>query len=434
MLTKSSLKFIALFTSCLLIGLIIGNRVIIAMSLVPLSLILVGIVLESPGNLVIQNKFSSSRIWVGDVVEIKYEVIVNKGLGTVSLFQELPSHFALEEGNNFQVFWKGWHPRKIIFSYKICCTKRGIYTFPPVKWETNQVLRLTQTREGDSGEPLEIQVHPKILNIRRIRNLAAIATVPFPVNDIAKMGVATTDFREIRNYVYGDPIKNINWKATARSAIQQSWPLTNEYEVEGKKAVWIFLDSSSDLVIGTNIKNSFEYCLEAANAITYFYVDHGYRVGMYIFNGGGKLFYPDAGKKQFLKISRELLGLKAGGQSAEFPIAVEKCRQYILGYNPLCVIITRLDSQHADSVITGVKKLHLMLGRHRRKLPVMVINIAGYNIIPKHEEYDENACLLMQLNTRPKIQQLRSLGASVLDWRPLKESFETSLLRQMKAR
>jgi len=82
--------------------------------------------------------------------------------------------------------------------------------------------------------------------------------VPFPINDMAKIGVATTDFREIRNYVYGDPIKNINWKATARSSSPEMWPLTNEYEVEGKKTVWLFLDTAGELEIGTNINNAFD--------------------------------------------------------------------------------------------------------------------------------------------------------------------------------
>jgi len=91
--------------------LILGNRIIIAMSLLPLSFILVGIILESPGDLLIRKTWNSSRIWVGDTIEIKYEVTVRKGLGPVFLFQDLPAHFALVEGNNFQVFWKGWHSR-----------------------------------------------------------------------------------------------------------------------------------------------------------------------------------------------------------------------------------------------------------------------------------------------------------------------------------
>ena len=228
------------------------------------------------------------------------------------------------------------------------------------------------------------------------------------------------------------PIKSINWKATARSASPQPWPLVNEYEVEGKKAVWLFLDASGILEVGTDIENAFEYCLEASNSVLYFFLDRGYRVGMYVFNNNEKLYYPDAGQKQFLKISRELVGLKAEKKYDEFPLAVEKCRSYILGYNPLCVIITGLDNSHSDSIVRGTKKLRVLRGRQKRKLPVMVINIAGYNVMPARNDYDINNPVIMKLNTRPRVLQLRRLGASVLDWNPRKESFGTALLKLMK--
>ncbi len=434
MLTTRSVKFIALFIGCLIIGLILGNQIILAMSLAPLSLIILGVITETPGQLNIRTRKLVSQAWVGDVAQIKYEITVSSGLGIISFFQALPPHFALVEGNNLRVFWKGWHNQTLNFTYKIRCTKRGNYTLPAIQWEANHALRLTQTRGGSLGEPVTLTVRPKILNVRRIRGLPGIATSPFPVIDIAKIGVATTDFREIRHYVYGDPIKNINWKATARNTSPQPWPLTNEYEVEGKKAVWLFLDACRALEVGTDIENVFEYCLEATNGVVYYFLDRGYRVGMYIYNDGEKLFYPDAGKKQFLKISRELIDLKAGSKCDEFPTAIEKCRRYILGYNPLCVVVTRLDSRYSDNVIMGMKKLYQLRGRQRHKLPAMVINVAGYNIVSNNDGYENNTTVLMQLNARPRVQQLRRLGTSVLDWNPRKESFGTALLKQVKTR
>jgi uncharacterized protein (DUF58 family) len=432
MLTKHTIRYIILFCGCLIAGLILGNRIVILMGLIPLGMVLTGLIIVPPGRFVLKKHAAVSRVRVGDEIEIRYDFSVENGLGPFCCFHEIPSHFALVEGNNLRVFWKGWHRADYSLIYRMRCAKRGIYTLPALKWEANQVLRLTQTREGSLGEPAEITVHPRLLNIRRIRGVPGIASSPFPVIDMAKIGVATTDFREIRNYVYGDPVKSINWKATARNSSPDAWPLCNEYEVEGKKAVWLFLDASWLLEVGTNIENAFEYCLEAANGVTYYFLDRGYRVGMYIFNDGGKLFYPDAGRKQYLKISRELLGLKPGRQSDEFPAAVEKCRSYILGYNPLCVIISGLDNRFSDNLILGVRQLKKYRGRQKRKLPVLIINVAGYNLVPGRGEYDGNAAVLMKLDARPRITRLRSLGASVLDWNPKKESFGNALLKQVK--
>jgi uncharacterized protein (DUF58 family) len=432
MLTHRTIKFIVLFSSVLIAGLILGNLIIILMSLLPLCLLALALSINSPGNIEAKTQNLITRVWVGDQIVINYEIEVKSGLGCFSVYQEIPPYFSLIEGNNYRVFWKSWKPRKFVYRYKICCTKRGLYKILPIKWEANHPLHLKNPASGLLGEITDLVVRPKILNIRRIRGIPGIAASPFPVIDTAKLGVVTTDFREIRNYVYGDSIKNINWKATARNTNPLSRPLVNEYEVEGKKAVWIFLDASGIIEVGTDIENAFEYCLEAANSVLYYFIDRGYRVGMYVFNSDEKLYYPDAGNKQFLKISRDMIGLKTTRKYDEFPIAVEKCRRYILGYNPLCVVITGLDNSHSGNIVTGTRKLKVLRGRQKRKLPVMVINIPGYNIMPVRNEYDINNPVVMKLTTRPRIQQIRRLGASVLDWNPRKEGFGTALLKLLK--
>lgn len=434
MLSTHATKFIAIFFGLLVAGLVLGNMVVLTMALVPLSLLLAGLLTEPPRRIEVRADKIKPLIWLGDEVEISHDVTIDDGFGIVTLYQELPQYFSLVEGNNIMMRRKSWGKDDFTFSFKVRCTKRGHYVLPPLRWETRHALNLTQAHYGVTT-PSELLVQPRILNLRRIRGVKGIATSPFPVIDVAKIGVATTDFREIRDYVYGDPVKNINWKATARQATQgKLWPLVNEYEVEGKKSVWIFLDAASYLEVGTDIENSFEYCLEAANAVAFYFTDRGYRLGMYIYNDGNKLFYPDAGKKQFLRISRELIHLNTSKMSGEFPRAIEKCRRYLLGYNPLCVVITRLDTQDNNNIIHGIAKLRLLRGRQRRKLPVMVISVAGYNVIPRLDEYDENSAVLLRLQTKPQAQQIRRMGASLLEWNPRKENFSTVLLRQVKTR
>ena len=435
MLSTRATKFIALFFGLLLAGLFFGNMVVLVMSLVPLGLLLAGLLTEPPKQVSVTGGKIKPSIWVGDTVEISREVTVSEGYGIVTLYQELPPHFSLVEGNNLQMRRKGRGKATFTFTFKVRCAKRGRYVLPPLRWETRHVLNLTQAHYGVLTEALELLVQPKILNLRRIRGIAGIATSPFPVIDMAKIGVATTDFREIREYNDGDPIKNINWKATARQAAHGNpRPLVNEYEVEGKKSVWIFLDASAYLEVGTDIENSFEYCLEAANGAAFYFCDRGYRVGMYIYNDGDKLLYPDAGQKQYLRISRELINLKTSPRIGEFPRAIEKCRRYLLGYNPLCIIISRLDTGYSGDLARGVGKLRLLRGRRRRKLPVMIVSVAGYNIIPRLNEYDENSAMMLKLQTRPQAQQLRRMGASLLEWNPRKENFGAALLRQVKVK
>jgi len=60
-----------------------------------------------------------------------------------------------------------------------------------------------------------------------------------------KHGNDNQEFKELRLYSPGDPFKAINWKVTSRNLVRGSiWPVVNEFEKEGKKSVWIFLDTS----------------------------------------------------------------------------------------------------------------------------------------------------------------------------------------------
>ncbi len=106
----------------------------------------------------------------------------------------------------------------------------------------------------------------------------------------------------------------------------------------------------------------------------------------------------------------------------------------MLGYNPFCIVITRLDSTSSESLIEGVKKLAKLRGRRKKGLPLMVISITGYNIIEPKCPYGEVAVKFRELETRPVFRHLRALGASVLEWNPGKTDFGTVLLRQVKTK
>jgi len=436
MLSKETTKLVSLFIVIFLIGLALGNSIILSMSLIPLFTVLVGLLFRRPDNVEIKEVQRKGPSWVGEVDTLSFDVVIKDGIGVVAVAQQLPVNFQVLEGNNFGIYWKGRGEKSFSLSCKVKCSKRGSYSMPPAQWEAQHPLGLVPTKRQSSGTKVEMTVSPKILNVKRIRGMPGIASTPFPEIDIAKIGLATTDFREIRKYVYGDPIKAINWKATARQARRGIiWPLVNEYEAEGKKTLWIFLDGSIYMNVGTVTESVFERAVEAADAVAFYFLDRGYRVGMYIYNDGGRLFYPDAGRKQFYRLTRELVGLKTAPRFDELPEAVEKCRRYILGYKPLCVIVTRLDSRYSGLVVEGTKKIRALRSRWRRaKLPVMVVSIAGYEAIGRKNEYEDNAAAILYLETRPVVESLRRLGASILEWNPRTEGFATALLKQVRAK
>ncbi len=100
-----------------------------------------------------------------------------------------------------------------------------------------------------------------------------------------QLGIVSHDFKDLATYQSGDPYKHINWKATART-IQSSTdlPIVNEYEREGNKVVWIFLDASPKMELGNNVTNVFEYGVQVALGLAEYYVQRRCMVGFSLYN------------------------------------------------------------------------------------------------------------------------------------------------------
>jgi len=379
---------------------------------------------------------SSSRI--GEVVEVKIAGEITGGPGAVVICDEVPEVFQLVTGSNYKVVTKGFKKKVFSFSYKIRCSKCGAFRVG-TGWETRHILGLTQTQVSIE-ETGQLNVFPLSPKIRRMRLPLRTTRRVHPSEGIAKIGPLSTDFKEIRNYFYGDPFKTINWKASARAASQgKLYPLVNEYEREGKLSIWLFLDADPDLRVGTSFENALEYGIQAGYGMSYYFLSRGYNLGMYIYNHRGETVHFDTGKRQFTRIADKLLGLtplKVGLQvlwDEGFLKAVKRNQKRLLNQSPMIVIITHVTSTNSGDLLDGLRKI-LVFKRNRRHPNVLLINILPYGIIPKVNNWEIYAARMLDVASRSFSSQLRNLGVTVLDWDPKKTSLDITLLSSARLR
>jgi uncharacterized protein (DUF58 family) len=429
MLNRKALHLLTLFAVLMLPGVFFGNMVLVAMSLVPLCLLMLGLVFSPPRVISVEVGKLVSPAWAGDVSQASIDVRLSRGIGLVKLYQPLPAEFELVEGNNLFLHWQWFKPGIMKMTFKMRLAKRGRYSLPPLEWISQHPLALKE-EQGSSGAHIDIEVWPRFYRPRTVKNLPGLSVSPFPSADIAKIGIPGQDFREIRKYVSGDPIKNINWRATARRAEQLVWPLVNEFEREGRKSVLIYLHASQGVEIGNTIENGLECSLEAAANLLFYYIERGYRTGIYICGRPPRYFYPDTGRVQFRKALRYLIDLQPGYQASELLSAVEATRDYVLGYNPLSVLITTLDTRSSRAVETAVHRIRQMYSCRRRP-SIMVVGIDAYGLIPQQANAEGALPALMRLQTRPLVRRLSNYGANVVEWHPEKESFSSVFSRQV---
>jgi len=226
-----------------------------------------------------------------------------------------------------------------------------------------------------------------------MRDPRLFSSMPVPVGAVSKLGMRTTDFTEIRSYHPGDSYRAINWKATARFSMSADpKPYVNEYEKEGKKTVFIFVDAGAWAGRGPEADHVFEHIARAASGIASYYLERSMRVGVYVYNYG-ELIVPDSGKKQASRILRDLLEVRPGGVTGEdnsLKRAVKECSGHLMGTIPLFIVITMAGGKNTRDIIEGIKSMR-KYSPGARIPPVTLLHVKGYSLeaqgLPERPEH-----------------------------------------------
>lgn len=441
-LSRSVLAWISVFTALLLAGMALGNSPLLVVALLMLTFPVLGALVSAPTRVRVVRSLPRHTYWVGDTARVHRRVTVSNGMGPVFIYDDLPDSMSVIEGSNVHVIWKWPGQKTFDLSYEILCPKRGTFVLGNTAWEAEDPLRFRNPTQGTGDGDLELSVVPRFLGVQRIARARSKAVAPFPDADLAKTGVSTTDFMELREYAKGDPVKSINWKATARHSTSTSNLLVNKYQPEGRRAVWLFLDGASYMEVGTTLSNPFEHALEATFSLAEFYISRGYTLGAYVYNSPGGYLSPDVGQKQLHRLKQKLLTLQTSDTEEGLPAAAEWCKHSLLHLQPESIVITRLDAYFArpmagkpsfQSLLAGVKRLAATKGRGQLRRPVSVFSVGGYAYYSGADALEARTADLVRWETQPLARRLRRSGATVLQWDSSREQFATVLLRHLSA-
>ena len=104
------------------------------------------------------------------------------------------------------------------------------------------------------------------------------------------------DFEEVRNYVKGDDIRNIDWKVTARTQKTHTRVFTEEKE----RPVLIVVDQSKSMLFGSQKRTKAVVAAELAAMLAFRVLKEGDRVGgVVIADKGTDILLP---KREYLKV------------------------------------------------------------------------------------------------------------------------------------
>ena len=111
-------------------------------------------------------------------------------------------------------------------------------------------------------------------------------------------------FSEVREYQFGDDVRNMDWNVTARLRA----PYVKVFEEEREMTVVLLIDVSSSGIFGTTSKTKRELLAEIAAVLSFSASANNDKVGALFFSSKVEKFIPPKkGRSHLLRIIRELL-------------------------------------------------------------------------------------------------------------------------------
>lgn len=114
-------------------------------------------------------------------------------------------------------------------------------------------------------------------------------------------------FSEVREYQYGDDVRNIDWNVTARF----NRPFVKVFEEERELTVMLLIDVSGSREFGTTWRTKKNMISEMAAVLAFSAIQNNDKIGVILFsNKVEKFIPPKKGRKHILHIIREMVGFE----------------------------------------------------------------------------------------------------------------------------
>lgn len=122
------------------------------------------------------------------------------------------------------------------------------------------------------------------------------------------------EFSEVREYQFGDDIRNIDWNVTARFG----HPFVKIFEEERELTVILMVDMSGSLIFGSVDRTKQQIAAEISAVLAFSALKNNDKVGLIMFTDKIEKFVPPRkGKKHVLRIIREVLSFEPEGRSTD---------------------------------------------------------------------------------------------------------------------
>ncbi len=194
----------------------------------------------------------------------------------VKIIDEIPSQFQVR---NFSISRTVRPGGDDAFEYFLRPVERGEYFFGKLNLYARSPLRLVSRRFIYSDDAM-VPVYPSFIQLRKYDLMAFSNNLyQYGIKKIRRLG-HTMEFEQIKEYVAGDDIRTINWKATAK----KNALMVNQFQDEKSQNVYMVIDKGRVMKMPFSGLSLLDYAINATLVLSNVILKKQDKAGMFTFS------------------------------------------------------------------------------------------------------------------------------------------------------
>ena len=272
----------------------------------------------------------------------------------ITLIDELPQQFQKRDFQHNTVLLQG---HKQEFEYSVRPVERGEYVFGNLNVYASTSLRIIKRRFIFQKDQM-VPVYPSIIQMQQYDFLAISNNLTqFGLKKIRRIG-HTQEFEQIKEYVAGDDIRTVNWKATAK----QNQLMVNQYQDEKSQPIYSIIDTGRVMKMPFNGLKLLDYAINSTLAFSNVALKRNDKTGMVAFSKNIETFVPAVQKITHLNtILEQLYNITTAFTDSDFGLLYAQVKRKIT-HRSLLLLYTNFE--HISALKRQMPFLMAMSKKH----------------------------------------------------------------------
>ncbi|MEJ8844050.1 DUF58 domain-containing protein [Lacibacter sp. H375] len=273
------------------------------------------------------------------------------------VIDELPMQFQ-QRDFSMKLKLKAGENRELI--YYLRPTERGEYHFGKVQLFVRSLLGFVE-RRFIGAENVMVPVYPSFIRMRQYQLHAEAAQTKESGNRRLRKIGHSMEFEQVKEYVQGDDVRTLNWKATARKGSL----MVNSYTDEKSQQVYCVIDKGRLMKMPFNDLTLLDHAVNASLVMCNVALHRQDKFGLMTFsNKMGSVLAADRKPVQLEKVLQLLYNQQTAFLESDFELLYTRVRATVK-QRSLIILFTNFESlagmQRQMQYLKRIAKYHLLL-------------------------------------------------------------------------